>query len=139
MSKKNRPKDKLATDADAKGFSHNPFAQLLGDPNAPAPKAQPEPSAAKTPGEPVALEAIAKIVLRRERKGRGGKTVTLVEGVDSLGDEGLEELAKRLRKAHGVGAVVEEGTIVVQGDQGEKLERWFGDQGVKKVVRSGQP
>src|SRR5690606_31406947 len=54
-----------------------------------------------------------KIVVRRSRKGRGGKTVTLVQGVDG----GVEELARRLRKALGCGTSVDDGEIVVQGDQ----------------------
>ena len=73
-----------------------------------------------------------KVVVRRERKGHGGKTVTVVTGVSS----GHERLAKLLRKQLGTGTRVDDDTLVLQGDQRERAARWFESQGVKKVVRS---
>ncbi|MED5621490.1 translation initiation factor Sui1 [Ideonella sp. BN130291] len=51
----------------------------------------------------------------RETKGRGGKAVTLVRGVDA-DDAGLAALAKRLKAACGSGGTVKDGVIEVQGD-----------------------
>jgi translation initiation factor 1 len=72
-----------------------------------------------------------KVVVRATRKGRGGKTVTEVQGV--VHDR--ESIAKKLKKTLGVGARVEDELIVVQGDQCERIASWLGKQGVKKVVR----
>ena len=46
--------------------------------------------------------------VRREIKGRKGKTVTVVEGL-VLGPEDLKALAKRLKRACGTGGTVKDG------------------------------
>ena len=84
------------------------LAALRG--NLPAGPADPPASAPVAPAHPLA----GKIVVRHERKGRGGKTVTVVQGV-ALADEALETWARDLKKALGCGATVEpEGRITPQ-------------------------
>jgi len=87
-----------------------------------------EPS---VPVSPELLESLQKVVIRRTRKGRGGKTVTTVSGIPS----GRSALAKQLRKALGVGSRVEGEFLVVHGDQVDRLATWFAGQGVKNVIR----
>ena len=63
--------------------------------------------------EPAAPDAGAapfagKIVIARERKGRGGKTATLVRGV-ALAGPALEAFAREMRQALGTGGGVEGG------------------------------
>ena len=53
--------------------------------------------------------------LRLERKGRGGKTVTLVEGLPPNEDL-LKEIARDLKRHCGVGGAVKNGIIEIQGD-----------------------
>jgi len=55
------------------------------------------------------------IRLRLERKGRGGKSVTLVEGLP-LNEDLLKDLAKELKRHCGVGGSVKNGMIEIQGD-----------------------
>lgn len=74
---------------------------------------------------PAAAPTIRNLRTRVERKGRGGKTVTLVEGLDELADDERDALARDLRKALGTGAKVEDGAIVVQGDVGERIKAWW--------------
>jgi translation initiation factor 1 len=93
-------------------------------PEAPAPEAPPAAAA-----EPAALPR--KLVVRYERKGRGGKTVTVVSG---LGADHATWL-RRLQAELGVGGRVEDADVVLQGDQVERVARWFESQGVAKVVR----
>jgi len=50
-----------------------------------------------------------------QRKGRAGKTVTLVRGVP-LAAEALAALGKQLRSACGSGGTVKDGDIEIQGD-----------------------
>ena len=53
--------------------------------------------------------------VRRESKGRGGKTVTVVSGVP--GDEAaLKSLAGVLKRRCGTGGTVKDGNIEIQGD-----------------------
>ncbi|MBK7207213.1 MAG: translation initiation factor [Elusimicrobia bacterium] len=60
------------------------------------------------------------VVVRLERTGRGGKTVTCVEGVRAP-PEGLAALLKTLKTRLGAGGVLEKGALVIQGDQRERL------------------
>ena len=79
------------------------------------------------------LTRSGKIVLRREKKGRGGKTVTLLSGLDLRPAE-FELLAKALRKGLGCGSIVEEKTIVLQGDIQQRAESWLRAHGATKIV-----
>lgn len=82
------------------------------------------------PPPPEGAQFAAKVVLRVTRRGRGGKTVTEVQGV--LRD--LDDLAKSLRKSLGVGTSVEGELILVQGDQLKRLVPALTELGAKKVV-----
>lgn len=68
--------------------------------------------------------------LRIERKGRRGKTVTVIEGM-TLSQDGLSLLAKDLRKAMGCGSSVEGASIVLQGDNRERIGSWLRTKGVR--------
>ena len=54
--------------------------------------------------------------VRREKKGRGGKTVTTVAGL-ALGSVELKALASELKRKCGSGGAVIDGVIEIQGDQ----------------------
>jgi translation initiation factor 1 len=87
-----------------------------------------------TPADvPLDLSAPPKIVLRRERKGRGGKGVVVIEGLNQS-PSALQELAGQLKKAMGAGARVEGVDIVVQGSLGERLKAWLEKKGARRVV-----
>ena len=59
--------------------------------------------------------------LLRETKGRKGKGVTLVKGLD-LPEEALKNLAKELKQKCGVGGSVKDGVIEIQTDDRDKLK-----------------
>lgn len=82
---------------------------------------------------PVDKRFAAKIVVAKSKKGRGGKTVTCVRGIDA-NEAQLEQLAKELRQALGCGSSVEENEIIVQGEQTERVAKWLEAQGAKRVV-----
>jgi translation initiation factor 1 len=58
--------------------------------------------------------------IRRETKGRGGKTVTSIQGLQ-LDKKGLSELCKILKRRCGTGGAVKQGVIEIQGDWVEIL------------------
>ena len=55
-----------------------------------------------------------------ETKGRGGKAVTVIRGLD-LDAAALAALGKRLRTACGAGGAVKEGVLEVQGDHRSRV------------------
>ena len=74
-----------------------------------------------------------KLRVSIEKKGRGGKTVTLVKGFVGK-DEDLKALAKSLKTKCGVGGAVKDNEIVIQGDLRDKvvsLLKTFGYSDVK--------
>lgn len=70
------------------------------------------------------------VVMRVERKGRGGKTVTVLDGF-SIGGEAMAILAKELRKAMGCGSSVEGSSLILQGDNRDRIASWLGTRGVR--------
>lgn len=115
----------------------NPFGALAGL-KASLPEGDSAPSEAAPAATSNATHPFsAKLVLRVERKGRGGKTVTILEGLS--GDESarkkwLQELKTKL----GCGAKWEDQVLVVQGDQADRIREWLQAQGAKRVVGGGR-
>ncbi len=75
------------------------------------------------------------IRLMRETKGRKGKGVTLITGIQ-LDKEELKKLAKSLKQRCGSGGSIKNGIIEIQGDHRDALEKELGGLGYK-VKRSG--
>jgi len=73
--------------------------------------------------------------VRRERKGHGGKTVTVIDGVIGS-DAELAALAQQLKKLCGSGGTVKDGNIEIQGDHCEKVITKLSELGYK-VKRAG--
>ncbi|MDX5325994.1 MAG: translation initiation factor [Bacteroidota bacterium] len=55
-----------------------------------------------------------------EKKGRGGKVVSIIKGFTMAEDE-IDELARELKAHCGVGGSVKEGEVIIQGDQRDKI------------------
>ena len=71
-------------------------------------------------------DGIARI--RRETGGRGGKTVTVVTGLN-LDDAALVALSKRLKAACGTGGTVRDGMLELQGDHRDELPALLAREG----------
>lgn len=113
------------------GLHYNPFAALRPDGKPVPPSVVP---ATAGDGDAPAGTARDRIVVRREKKGRGGKAVTIAEGAGLVGAD-LEALAREAAKALGTGARVEEGALVVQGEQTDRLMSWLSGRGFASVTR----
>ena len=77
----------------------------------------------KCSSQHAASDAIPKRIvakLRMEKKGRGGKTVTVVDGLPNNAAF-LKELCSELKRACGTGGAVDEGMIELQGDLRERV------------------
>ena len=106
---------------------HNPFAALGLKRDA----LPPGPAPAPVKDEPA--RGPARAVVRMERKGRGGKEVTVVEQL-GMPEAEREKWLKALKGALGCGGVVEEDTLVLQGDQRERLPALLEARGVRRVT-----
>jgi len=58
--------------------------------------------------------------IQRETKGRKGKGVTLITGLN-LDTEGIKALAKELKQRCGTGGTIKDGVIEIQGDHRDLL------------------
>jgi len=57
----------------------------------------------------------ARAIVRLDRKGRGGKSVTIIEGL-SISTKDSEKLLKQLKAKLGTGGTVKNGSLEIQGD-----------------------
>ncbi len=76
--------------------------------------------------ESVPTRVVAK--LRIEKAGRGGKTVTVVDGLPR-NPTFLKDLAQELKRACGTGGAVREEAVEVQGDQRERVRQFLAGKG----------
>lgn len=76
--------------------------------------------------------------IMRDRKHRGGKTVTVITGVPAS-EEALVALAQQLKKLCGSGGTVKDGVIEIQGDHCDKVQAKLTELGyrVKRAAASG--
>ena len=74
------------------------------------------------PDESIPTRLVAK--LRMEKKGRGGKTVTVVDGLPRNAAF-LKALSQELKRACGTGGAVLEGAVELQGDLRGTCSRAF--------------
>jgi translation initiation factor 1 len=89
---------------------------------------------AAPPTEPTSDTMLCgKLVVRREKKGRGGKTATVIEGLRGSASQ-LQELARQLRKELGCGTHVDADRVVLQGAQAERVRTWLQQRGAPSVV-----
>lgn len=73
--------------------------------------------------------------IARDRKGRAGKTMTIIQGVteDAVA---LADVTHKLKRLCGAGGAVKDLEIQIQGDHRDKIEAWLAQQGYK-VKRVG--
>lgn len=62
------------------------------------------------------------LVVVIDKKGRKGKTATIIEGF-TVDSKTVEEIAKKLKQRLGVGGSVREGEILIQGDHKDKVKK----------------
>jgi translation initiation factor 1 len=132
MSRPRESHKKVDVSRPAAPLQHNPFA-VLGEldalkniPAAPEPeplkpRAAPEPAKpAKAPKPVIPKNSRGRLVLRREKKDRGGKTVVVISGFAELPGGNavmVADLARELKGKLGCGGSFDRHEIVLQGDR----------------------
>lgn len=79
---------------------------------------------------------LQKLYVSIDRKQRGGKEVTLVEGFVG-NDEDLKELGKYLKSKCGVGGTSKDGEIIVQGNFKDKVYDLLVEKGYSVKKKGG--
>ena len=86
----------------------------------------------ESPSVPARAKSAVKAVVRREKKGHGGKCVTIVEGIPSAD---LGSLATEFKRSLGTGARIEGDRVVIQGDLVDRVAEFLEGKGSFRVVR----
>lgn len=94
----------------------------------------PDPLARAVPDRPPNQQTLKVQV---SRKGRGGKTVTVISGFQHKPDT-LTTLAKQLKAQCGSGGTAKVDTIEIQGDHGQKLVELLQAKGYQAKRSGGQ-
>ena len=74
--------------------------------------------------------------IRKESKGRGGKTVSVITGLP-LADSELKELGKQLKQLCGTGGAVKGGAVEIQGEHRDKLKAALEGRGYTVKLAGG--
>ncbi|MGE9291223.1 MAG: translation initiation factor [Puniceicoccales bacterium] len=129
-----RKKNKISTESEGFLANDNPFGSLDAS-DLPAAEAKPTPVA--KPVSPKAKKPGMRVEIRREKSGRGGKTVTTLRGLRTLDRYSREDLLHVLKKKVGTGGVPIDDGIQLQGDCREKAEEILTAKGFRPVRAGG--
>ena len=90
----------------------------------------------KRPETKSQIKSDGTIRIRREVKGRKGKTVTTITGFD-LDDRTLKILSKQLKQHCGTGGSVKDGVVIIQGDHRDTIKSLLEGQGYLVKLAGG--
>lgn len=114
------------------GFGQSPFSGLSSE-GLP-------PGADRTEGvrpSAPAKKNRGRVDIIRQKAGRGGKTVTVVQNFIGIALPEKEDLARKMQKSCGTGGTVKEGRIEIQGDKREEVARILTEAGFRPVFAGG--
>lgn len=77
-----------------------------------------------------------RVRVRLDRKGRGGKSVTLIEGL-VMSQEGYQTLLKKLKTRLGTGGALKDGRMEIQGDHRDALIAFLEELGYRPKLSGG--
>ena len=77
-----------------------------------------------------------KVRVQRTKAGKGGKTVTVITGLE-LGEAELKALLKQLKAAAGTGGTLKDGLVELQGDQLAVALEALGKEGFRPKQAGG--
>ena len=93
-------------------------------------------SAAMQRGTPEVAPNQQNLKVEASRKGRGGKTVTVISGFQGK-PEILADLAKQLKAQCGTGGTVKDNEIEIQGEHKQKIAEILKKMGYKAKISGG--
>jgi len=76
------------------------------------------------------FKQVEPLVCKFEKKGRNGKPVTVIEGWEGS-EEDLKKISKKIKTTLGIGGSEKDGTIIIQGDNRDKIMEILKEMGYK--------
>ncbi|MGF1531187.1 MAG: translation initiation factor [Puniceicoccaceae bacterium] len=129
---------RIPTSNPSSSLAENPFDQLasLSLPSSPPTlHSSPKPSQSAAPSRPE--KSRPRLEIRREKSGRGGKTVTTIEGVAHLGADAKKKILKDLKTRCGSGGTDRGNILEIQGDQRDLVSEYLFGIGFRPVAAGG--
>lgn len=129
-----KKKKRVATETSEESLGHNPFGDLDASGLALSGKkvSEHEEKAVEKKGS-----KRGRVAIRREKTGRGGKTVTVIEGLVGA-HEGTEHWLKHLQTKCGSGGTLKGGGVLeIQGDKRERVRQLLEEAGFRVVFSGG--
>ncbi|MBT8232499.1 MAG: translation initiation factor [Saprospiraceae bacterium] len=80
--------------------------------------------------------ADSTIRIHLEKKGRGGKSVSIIRGL-KMTNAMMKDIEKALKSHCGVGGSQKNGEIIIQGDQRDKIMKYLQSRGAKNIKKAG--
>jgi len=80
--------------------------------------------------------ALMKLYVSRDKKHRGGKQVTLIQGHEGP-DQGRADLLSKLKSMCSAGGSLKEGELLIQGDHVRKVIDYLIKSGYKQTKQKG--
>lgn len=94
------------------------------------PAGEPEAAAAADDSDDTRKKQKGTLHVVIEKKGRGGKTATIIEGFE-ISDDEIDDIARDLRKRLGTGGSARGGEILIQGDRKADVVKLLREMGFK--------
>jgi len=133
-----RKKERLPTES-VEEFGSNPFDGLVSVglnslPTNPSSLASPKVKVSSSDK----LGKGERLEVRREKSGRGGKTVTTIKGFPSrISQDDFKRMLKGLKSRLGTGGGWRDNQMEIQGDQREVICEWLSALGFRPVLAGG--
>ena len=133
-----RKKERLPTES-VEEFGSNPFDGLVSEglnslPTNPSSLASPKVKVSSSDK----LGNGERLEVRREKNGRGGKTVTTIKGFPSrISQDDFKRMLKGLKSRLGTGGGWRDNQMEIQGDQREVICEWLSALGFRPVLAGG--
>ena len=132
-------KDRIPISGDQVRLSQNPFAGLESGGLPEKPALPPKPSGPAAPDDPKGKRPgwRGRVDVRRESAGRGGRTVTVIDGFQKISKPEINDLLRELQRKTASGGTLKAGRIEVQGDRTEVVLEVLSAHGFRPVRTGG--
>ena len=126
---------RISTDAVGTDFGSNPFDSLSAGGLR---KVVISKDTSKKVPKPSRKSSGHRLDVRREKSGRGGKTVTTVKGFPpGISWAERKEMLRDFKKRLGTGGVFADGQWEIQGDKRDEVVVWLEEKGYQPILSGG--